>query len=61
MSRCEEEIHYQGACTPDMFPDYDQPTSQFEVGMKLEAVDPLNLASICVATVMKVNLKGEKS
>nr|XP_006815581.1 PREDICTED: MBT domain-containing protein 1-like [Saccoglossus kowalevskii] len=26
----------------------------FEVGMKLEAIDPLNLANICVATVMKV-------
>ena len=26
----------------------------FGVGMKIEAVDPLNLATICVATVMKV-------
>lgn len=26
----------------------------FEEGMKLEAVDPLNLSSICVATVMSV-------
>lgn len=26
----------------------------FEEGMKLEAIDPLNLGSICVATVHKV-------
>lgn len=25
--------------------------------MKLEAIDPLNLASICVATIMKVMIK----
>lgn len=30
----------------------------FEKGMKLEAVDPLNLGSICVATVHKVLLDG---
>lgn len=29
-------------------------TSGFAQGMKLEAVDPLNLSSICVATVMSV-------
>lgn len=29
-------------------------TSGFEAGMKLEAIDPLNLSSICVATVMEV-------
>ncbi|XP_014665004.1 PREDICTED: MBT domain-containing protein 1-like [Priapulus caudatus] len=28
--------------------------SGFQEGMKLEAIDPLNLSSICVATVMKV-------
>lgn len=28
--------------------------SFFEGGMKLEAIDPLNLGSICVATVHKV-------
>ena len=37
-----------------MFPEYRQPPGQFKAGMKLEAVDPLNLATICVATVMKV-------
>lgn len=30
----------------------------FTVGMKLEAIDPLNLATICVATVMKVLKDG---
>ena len=40
--------------TADMFPEYRQPPGQFKTGMKLEAVDPLNLATICVATVMKV-------
>ncbi|XP_026463906.1 polycomb protein Sfmbt-like isoform X3 [Ctenocephalides felis] len=28
--------------------------SKFRVGMKLEAIDPLNLSTICVATVMQV-------
>lgn len=32
----------------------DSPTTGFCVGMKLEAIDPLNLSSICVATVMEV-------
>lgn len=27
----------------------------FEEGMKLEAIDPLNLGNICVATVCKVS------
>ncbi|KAG9483904.1 hypothetical protein GDO78_009689, partial [Eleutherodactylus coqui] len=30
----------------------------FEEGMKLEAIDPLNLGNICVATVYKVLLEG---
>ncbi|XP_064179881.1 lethal(3)malignant brain tumor-like protein 2 isoform X2 [Anguilla rostrata] len=30
----------------------------FEVGMKLEAIDPLNLGNICVASVRKVLLDG---
>lgn len=29
-------------------------SSKFKVGMKLEAIDPLNLSTICVATVMQV-------
>ena len=28
--------------------------AKFQVGMKLEAIDPLNLSAICVASVMKV-------
>lgn len=32
----------------------DSNMSGFTEGMKLEAVDPLNLSSICVATVMEV-------
>ncbi len=27
---------------------------QFKVGMKLEAIDPLNLSTICVATVASI-------
>lgn len=34
----------------------DQPT--WEVGMKLEAVDPLNLCCICPATVVRILKKG---
>lgn len=43
--------------TWDMFdlPIVDLPnTERFEANMKLEAIDPLNLSSICVATVIKV-------
>lgn len=32
----------------------DYQDSGFCIGMKLEAIDPLNLSSICVATVMDV-------
>lgn len=32
----------------------DYSNSGFQIGMKLEAIDPLNLSSICVATVMDV-------
>lgn len=43
--------------TWDMFdlPSTDTPSGfKFEANMKLEALDPLNLSSICVATVIKV-------
>lgn len=38
------------------YEDYflDDKVTGFSVGMKLEAIDPLNLSSICVATVMDV-------
>ena len=54
--RCAMDNLRQTDCTPDMFPEYKLPPngSTFAVGMKIEAVDPLNLATICVATVMKV-------
>lgn len=29
----------------------------FEVGMKLEAIDPVNLGNICVATIHKVMIE----
>lgn len=34
--------------------DVDQSGDWFKDGMKLEAIDPLNLSAICVATVRKV-------
>ena len=52
--RCVLESYLTTDSTADMFPEYRQPPGQFKAGMKLEAVDPLNLATICVATVMKV-------
>lgn len=52
--RCALESYTDTDCTADMFPEYKQPPGQFQVGMKIEAVDPLNLATVCVATIMKV-------
>ncbi|TRY73854.1 hypothetical protein TCAL_01907 [Tigriopus californicus] len=52
--RCALETYTDTDCTADMFPEYKQPPGQFQVGMKIEAVDPLNLATVCVATIMKV-------
>merc|ERR1719186_1630841 len=52
--RCALEISSDMDCTEEMFPSYREPSRRFVAGMKLEAVDPLNLATICVATVMKV-------
>lgn len=39
-----------------LYEDYflDDKETGFRAGMKLEAIDPLNLSSICVATVMEV-------
>lgn len=34
----------------------DQSGDWFRDGMKLEAIDPLNLSAICVATVIKVGV-----
>ena len=52
--RCAMDNYIATDCTPDMFPEYRPPPGNFVAGMKLEAVDPLNLATVCVATVMKV-------
>ena len=53
--RCAMDNLNTNDCTPDMFPEYRQAhMGNLVPGMKLEAVDPLNLATICVATVMKV-------
>ncbi|XP_074513200.1 MBT domain-containing protein 1-like [Sebastes fasciatus] len=38
--------------------EVDQSGSWFEDGMKLEAIDPLNLSAVCVATVRKVLADG---
>lgn len=35
--------------------DVDQSGDWFREGMKIEAIDPLNLSAICVATVRKVS------
>ena len=41
--------------------DVDQSGVWFKDGMKLEAIDPLNLSAICVATVRKVSVPGGAS
>jgi len=57
--RCAMDNLLTTDCTPDMFPEYRQAhMTNLLPGMKLEAVDPLNLATICVATVMKVLRHG---
>ncbi|CAH0714539.1 unnamed protein product, partial [Brenthis ino] len=45
--------------TPEMF--YKYPTNEpplFSEGMKLEAIDPLNLSAVCAATVMQILNEG---
>lgn len=45
--------------TPEMF--YKYPSNEpplFSEGMKLEAIDPLNLSAVCVATVMQILNEG---
>lgn len=43
-----------GTSSSDLNPNANSRCSGFCEGMKLEAIDPLNLSSICVATVMDV-------
>ncbi|KAK3100006.1 hypothetical protein FSP39_013414 [Pinctada imbricata] len=59
-NRCLEKIAMEkydaNDATPVLFPKIKDPPNglKFQVGMKLEAIDPLNLSAICVASVMKV-------
>lgn len=52
--RTSKGLRDKDDATEDLFPMSIPFKTGFQVGMKLEAIDPLNLASICVATVMKV-------
>ncbi|CAH1187686.1 unnamed protein product [Phyllotreta striolata] len=59
LERLNQGIYDDDDATEESFNPYqvgfvDNVPSGFEVGMKLEAIDPLNLSSICVATVMDV-------
>lgn len=65
VERCESGIIEKDDATEELFTApfqtsvstcRDSSLGKFEEGMKLEAVDPLNLGSICVATVMKVSI-----
>jgi len=55
--RTSKGLRDKDDATEDLFPMSVPFKSGFQVGMKLEAIDPLNLASICVATIMKVILQ----
>ncbi|XP_063312252.1 MBT domain-containing protein 1 [Pelobates fuscus] len=55
----KQESHYDAP--PLLFTkvkDVDQGLEWFKEGMKLEAIDPLNLSAICVATIRKVLAEG---
>ncbi|XP_073989613.1 scm-related gene containing four mbt domains isoform X3 [Rhodnius prolixus] len=56
VDRCLKGLRDKDDATEDLFPLANSLPyhTGFRAGMKLEAVDPLNLSSICVATVMKV-------
>lgn len=63
LERINEGIFDEDDATDDLFNpsqvgSHDSAAAGFHVGMKLEAVDPLNLSSICVATVMSVLRRG---
>lgn len=49
--------HLDATVPPVQVKDVDQSGSWFQDGMKLEAIDPLNLSAICVATVRKVRTR----
>ncbi|XP_066154407.1 polycomb protein Sfmbt [Euwallacea fornicatus] len=50
----EEEDATEELFNPIQVGSLDHTSSGFSIGVKLEAIDPLNLSSICVATVMDV-------
>lgn len=50
-------VHFS---SPYQVKDVDQSGEWFKDGMKLEAIDPLNLSAICVATVRKVMARSPK-
>ncbi|XP_056647986.1 polycomb protein Sfmbt isoform X1 [Diorhabda sublineata] len=59
LERVNQGIFDDDDATEDLFNPYqvgflENTQSGFTIGMKLEATDPLNLSSICVATVMDV-------
>jgi len=61
ISRCQAGVYLDNDAVPELFaqpkPLYQDPEgehAQILPGMKLEAIDPLNLSAICVATVMRV-------
>uniref|UniRef100_A0A8C9VL60 Mbt domain containing 1 n=1 Tax=Scleropages formosus TaxID=113540 RepID=A0A8C9VL60_SCLFO len=60
-SDVSKKIEGQVDAAPHLFlkvKDVDQSGEWFKDGMKLEAIDPLNLSAICVATVRKVLADG---
>ncbi|KAJ9578413.1 hypothetical protein L9F63_005371, partial [Diploptera punctata] len=57
LERCDEAAWSEYDATDEYFhtpPPLVCTDVSFQEGMKLEAIDPLNLSAICVATVMKV-------
>lgn len=59
LERVNDGIFDEDDATEELFNpiqvgSYDNANAGFTIGMKLEAIDPLNLSSICVATVMSV-------
>ena len=64
--RCTKKAFLPTDATSDMFNEpkattngnQSTPAIKFKEGMKLEAVDPLNLDTICVATVVRVLRQG---
>ncbi|XP_065347744.1 polycomb protein Sfmbt isoform X2 [Cloeon dipterum] len=60
-SRCQAGVYLDNDALPELFAqpkpsflDQEDGGAQILAGMKLEAIDPLNLSAICVATVMRV-------